>query len=353
MGLAVGSRRHGMSYPLFQWCFLIALFLGVFGQLSLGSGQSSGDPFVIRTIVVDKSGHGHFSTIQAAVDAIPWNSQKWICIFVKAGLYEEKVIIPKEKPYIYLKGEGKRKTNVVWDDHDSVVQSPTFMSMADNFFAKSITFTNSYNLPTGKNGNPRTPAVAAMIAGDNSSFYRCGFHGVQDTLWDFQGRHYFKRCTISGAVDFIFGSGQSIYDRCTIAATAATLGPGLSGYITAQGRSSPEETNGFVFKGCNVVGTGTTLLGRPWRGYARVLFYNTNMSHIVVPRGWDAWYSASREHQLTFAEESCYGVGSDMSQRVEWVKKLSQEKVKELTSMNFIGGDAWIRSQPRTRILSY
>lgn len=70
---------------------------------------------------------------------------------------------------------------------------------------------NSYNSPNVGNENPRVPAVAAMITGDKNSFYRCGFSGVQDTLWDDQGRHYFNHCTIEGAVDFIFGAGQSIY----------------------------------------------------------------------------------------------------------------------------------------------
>jgi hypothetical protein len=69
---------------------------------------------------------------------------------------------------------------------------------------------NSYNFP--HDNNPRLPAVAAMITGDKTAFYQCGFAGVQDTLWDEAGRHYFKRCTIQGAVDFIFGSGQSIYE---------------------------------------------------------------------------------------------------------------------------------------------
>lgn len=64
---------------------------------------------------------------------------------------------------------------------------------------------------------------------------------------------------------------------------------GLAGFITAQGRSDPKDTNGFVFKGCNVIGTGRTYLGRPWREYARVVFYNSSLSDIVTPEGWDAW----------------------------------------------------------------
>ncbi|KAL0368590.1 UNVERIFIED_CONTAM: putative pectinesterase 29 [Sesamum calycinum] len=127
------------------------------------------------------------------------------------------------------------------------------------------------------------PAVAAMIQGDKSAFHRCGFFGLQDTLWDEQGRHYFRHCSIQGAVDFIFG------------AVVARALNGVPGYITAQGRSHAQDTNGFVFKNCNIVGNGKTFLGRPWREYARVVFYNTSMSSIVVPQGWDAWFSAGRE----------------------------------------------------------
>lgn len=48
--------------------------------------------------------------------------------------------IPYDKPYIILKGEGKRKTQIVWGDYFSTAQSPTFTSLADNTVAKSISF---------------------------------------------------------------------------------------------------------------------------------------------------------------------------------------------------------------------
>ena len=56
-----------------------------------------------------------------------------------------------------------------------------------------------------------TWAPAFYIQGDKVSFYRCGFIGIQDTLTDWQGRHYFESCYIEGAIDFIWGGGQSIY----------------------------------------------------------------------------------------------------------------------------------------------
>jgi len=69
---------------------------------------------------------------------------------------------------------------------------------------------NSYNNPI--NNKPIMPAVAAMVSGDKSYFFRVGFFGLQDTLWDDTGRHYYKLCTIQGAIDFIFGAGQSLFE---------------------------------------------------------------------------------------------------------------------------------------------
>ena len=54
-------------------------------------------------------------------------------------------------------------------------------------------------------------AVAALVDGDRSSFYGCGFFSVQDTLCDMAGRHYYENCVIGGAVDFIFSNARSIF----------------------------------------------------------------------------------------------------------------------------------------------
>ncbi|KVH90967.1 Pectinesterase, catalytic [Cynara cardunculus var. scolymus] len=287
------------------------------------SGGATGAKY--QTIVVDQSGRGNYTTIQAAIDAIPSDNMQWVCVYVKTGFYNEQIKIPSDKSMIYLKGDGKRKTYVVWNSNDSIETDATFTSEADDVVVKSISFINSYNYPLGSNDNPIAPALAAKISGDRSAFYRCGFMGVQDTLWDVSGRHYFKLCSIRGAVDFIMGSGRSIYERCTLSVIAGFLSP-QPGFITAQSRDDASETNGFVFKDCNVIGNGTTYLGRPWRGHARVLFYNST-------------------NDLMFAEDGCRGEGSDTSGRAGWVKRLSKEEVWKLTSMSYIDEEGWIKDQ--------
>nr|GMD83467.1 probable pectinesterase 29 [Ipomoea batatas] len=330
--------------------FLIFFFFFFFGLVN-GRWQYDEDAVVsVPTIHVDHSGlTTNFKTIQSAIDSIPSNNLRWIRISIKPGVYKEKVTIPGDKQYIYLKGEGTKRQRpiVVWDESQSLLASPTFSSNADNIKVENLHFVNSYNYPPKKSGGaPMKQAVAAMITGDKTAFYRCGFSGVQDTLLDAMGRHYFKHCTIEGAVDFIFGAGQSIYEECRIVVNAGSIGEGTIGYITAQGRSRAQDSNAFVFKNSEVVGNGRALLGRAWRSYARTIFYNSSLSNIVVPQGWDSWSNKDYEHQLTFAEVECYGPGSDTSKRVPWEARLSQEMVKYFTSMDFIDGDQWIRKQP-------
>lgn len=57
-----------------------------------------------------------------------------------------------------------------------------------------------------------TWAPAAAIAGDKASFYQCAFISLQDTLSDAKGRHYFYGCYVEGAIDFIWGNGQSMFE---------------------------------------------------------------------------------------------------------------------------------------------
>ncbi|XP_057740624.1 probable pectinesterase 55 [Arachis stenosperma] len=334
-------------------------------------------------IIVDSSGHGNFSTIQSAIDSVPSNNKNWVSINVKPGIYREKVTIPTDKPYIILKGSEKMRTWVEWDDHNTTAQSPTFQSMADNIVVKSISFRvtnhlylinyiilclflfhlleknlnilkkfkfifllfcfvqqNTYNNSINKNF--RVPALAALISGDKSYFYKVRFFGLQDTLWDNQGKHYYKFCTIQGAVDFIFGAGQSLFERCNINVIGRALGEGFVRYITAQGREHPKDSNGFVFKNCSISGDGSIFLGRPWRPYARVLFYSTNMTNIIQPAGWNLWDSSQNVDNIMFAEYDNFGPGSNTSKRVDWITKLNLETVNMMTSTTFIDSEGWL-----------
>ena len=43
---------------------------------------------VSRTITVDLSGRGDFSSVQQAIDSVPHNNNLWTLIHIKAGIYK-------------------------------------------------------------------------------------------------------------------------------------------------------------------------------------------------------------------------------------------------------------------------
>ncbi|CAN1161805.1 Putative pectinesterase 52 [Linum perenne] len=233
--------------------------------------------------------------------------------------------------------------------------SATFTSWPSNVVAKGITFKNTHNLgkPIPKiyeSSEQVVPALAARIYGDKSAFYDCGFIGVQDTLWDVQGRHYYLNCYIEGAVDFIFGNGQSFYEVCTLNVQNTKIRVTGGGFITAQKRSGSNDPGGFVFSGGQVVGDGgiQTLLGRAYGPFSRVIFHSTFLSSVVSPLGWDAWHFVGKEGNFLYAETDCSGPGSDTSKRVPWEKKISSSEFNQFSRQMFIDQDGWIETQPTT-----
>ncbi|XP_006658052.3 probable pectinesterase 66 [Oryza brachyantha] len=344
------SRRHLLLL------LLLLLLLGVASFITTSSASSP----VSRTFTVDQRGGGDFRSVQSAVNFVPDGNREWIRIHVKAGSYKEKVTIPSEKPYILLEGDGSRNTDITFDAHahtgidelvtgggsGNVSNSPTFYSatfivLADNFVARNIAFKNTYN---ARDKSKPDQAVAALVGGDRSAFYDCAFHGFQDTLCDFVGRHYFRRCLISGGVDFVFGYGQSIYDGCTLESNMPPSMRRQPGWVTAHARLAAGSPGGFVFKGGSLRGSGRQYLGRAWNPFATVVFYRMSMADIVVPQGWQAWHSPDVS-SITFAEVECEGRGANKTGRVAWEKQLDEEQVHKFVDITFID-DGWLSKQP-------
>ncbi|KAK7259189.1 hypothetical protein RIF29_24789 [Crotalaria pallida] len=170
----------------------------------------------------------------------------------------EKVIIPINKPCIFLEGAGRNSTSVQWDDHGTAHHTATFDVTGNDTIVKDITFEV---LNTTR---------------------------VQDTLFDSYGRHYYQNCYIQGHTDFIFGEGQSIFEDCQIYFTCGNRRPRRDGCITANERRSADAPGGFVFKNCNINGTrAKTQLGRALvSGNPRVIIANSFLADVIRPEGW-------------------------------------------------------------------
>ncbi|ERN15196.1 probable pectinesterase 53 isoform X2 [Amborella trichopoda] len=298
-------------------------------------------------LTVDKNpAKGDFTTIQSAIDSLPFINLVRVVIKVNPGTYTEKVIIPAMKAFITIEGAGADRTEVQWGDTAQTVgptgqpigtfNSATFAVNSPYFIAKNITFKNTTPVP--KPGASGKQAVAFRISADTAAFLGCKFLGAQDTLYDHVGRHYYKDCYIEGSVDFIFGNGLSLYEGCHVHAIANNYGA-----LTAQNRMSLLEDTGFSFVNCKVTGSGALYLGRAWGAFSRVVFAYTYMDNIIIPRGWYNWGDPNREMTVFYGQYKCAGPGASFAGRVSWSRELTDEEAKPFISLSFIDGSEWIK----------
>ncbi|MDR0541300.1 MAG: right-handed parallel beta-helix repeat-containing protein [Dysgonamonadaceae bacterium] len=291
-------------------------------------------------IVVAKDGSGDYTTIQAAVDACPDNERK--VIFIKPGLYEEKVMIGSHSKassqIISLTGEDPQQVVITWDDYNgkSIVydgkgvtsgtpQSATMTINASDFYAENITFQNTY---TGKQ------AVALYNAGDRQVFKNCRITGYQDTHYLKKGRRsYFYNCYIEGGTDYICAGGTAVFDNCTLHSlrngSYITAAEDITAYTSANGK---RYYYGFIFRNCTLISSAgiEVFLGRPWQETSSSVFIGCKMQNIK-PEGWSVWQGNNNHLSAFFAEyQSLDSSGNllDVSNRVSWSYQLSAEEVE-------------------------
>ncbi|KAK1317574.1 putative pectinesterase 67 [Acorus calamus] len=294
-----------------------------------------------RTILVGLSGKEDFKSVQAAIDSVPDGNSDWIIIHVRAGVYREKVYIPESKPYIFLRGNGKGRTAIVWGDTSADnTESATFRVDADNFLAFGISFKNDARIVSAEL-SPDNQTVAAAVAGDKAAFYHCAFYSAHNTLFDYKGKHYYDNCYIQGTVDFIFGRGQSIFHSCEIFVVGDKRVK-IHGSIVAQNRQSADEDSGFVFLKGKVYGIGGVYLGRTRGSHSRVVFAKTYLSKTIVPEGWTNWSYDGDTEDVLHGEYACKGPGSFPIRRVSWSKQLTEEEAAPYLSIDFINGKEWL-----------
>ncbi|XP_021831927.1 putative pectinesterase 11 [Prunus avium] len=156
------------------------------------------------SLTVDQSGKGDYTKIQDAIDAVPSNNVAPVSIWVRPGVYQEKVYVPADKPFIKMSGTNAEQTIVTWNQAGWINQTAVFAVWASDFTGRQLTIQNTYGA-VGK-------AVALRVSGDRAAFYGCRILSYQDTLLDDTGRHYYNSCYIEGATDFICGNAASFFE---------------------------------------------------------------------------------------------------------------------------------------------
>lgn len=277
------------------------------------------------TIVVSRDGTGNFRTLQEAIESARAFMDYTVTIYVKNGVYKEKVIVPSWVENIDIIGEDRDKTIITYDDHANINKMGTFRTYTVKVEGSDITFKN---LTIENNAAQLGQAVALHTEGDRLKFINCRILGNQDTIYTGAKftRLYFKDCYIDGTTDFIFGPSTALFEDCIIYSKR-------NSYVTAA--STPKEAKyGYVFKHCKLTaepGVDKVYLGRPWRPYAYTLFIECELGKHIVLAGWHNWGKQSNEETARYMEYKNTGEGANASERVAWSKQLTKKEAEAVT----------------------
>lgn len=277
-------------------------------------------------IVVSADGKGHFATIQEAVLSVRDYKPTRTTIFVRKGVYREKLIIPANKCDITIVGEQADSVIITNGDYASLNNMGTFRTWTVRVDGSGIRMENlTIENSAGRVGQ----AVALHVEGDRCEFVGCRLLGNQDTLFcgDGDSRQYFRQCHIEGTTDFIFGPATVWFEDCDIVCKQ-------NSYITAA--STPEGSRfGLVFCHCRISATDDVTrlyLGRPWRAYASTVFMQCSLPQCIAPEGWHNWGKVENEKTSRYAEHANSGPGADTERRVSWAAQLTDAEAQQITT---------------------
>lgn len=298
------------------------------------------------TLTVARDGSGEFRTVGEAVEVCRAFMEYRKVIYVKKGIYKEKVVIPSWLTNIEIIGENRDNTIITYDDHANIKLVGTDRPMGTfRTFTMKIEGSDIImrNITIENNAEKLGQAVALHTEGDRLLFVNCRFLGNQDTVYTGVAgtRLYFADCYIEGTTDFIFGPSTAWFENCEIRSK-------VDSYVTAA--STPQDVKyGYVFNNCLLTATdGVTkvFLGRPWRAYAHTLFMNCTLGSHITGAGWQNWkdyHDPAAEGIVRYAEYNNRGEGANTANRVAWSRQLTKKEALKITPAEVFGGDiSWI-----------
>jgi len=314
---------------------LIALIFGC----SFAVAQTANPQQYKYVFTVAKDGTGEFKYIQDAIDAMRVYPLASITLYIKNGLYNEKIELPATNTDVTFIGESVEKTIITFNDYSGRGKHTTFTSYTakisgNRFYAENITFANSAG-PVGQ-------ALALYVDADKAVFKNCKFLGNQDTIFAAgeNARQLFLDCYIEGTTDFIFGPSTAVFQNCSIKAKS-------NSYITAAS-TTPGKQFGYVFLDCKIVADSSVTklyLGRPWRAHAKTVFIRCELPKQIAAEGWNNWSNPANEQTVFYAEYKCSGEGAAAGQRVAWSKQLTEKEAKAYTLENIFSNNSLVKDE--------
>ncbi|MGD6751196.1 pectinesterase family protein [Streptomyces sp. BH105] len=234
------------------------------------------------TLYVDPHGAGDHLTVQAAASAA---TDPGHTLVIAPGTYRETVTVPATATgTTWIGATGDPRDTVVVYDNAAGTQKPdgsgtygttgsaTVTLRPDGFTAHHVTFANDW-LRADHPGITGTQAVAVKVTGDRSAFFQCRFLGHQDTLYADSpaltalSRQYFRDCYVQGDVDFVFGRGTAVFERCDFRTLDRTdLASAPYGFVFAPSTAGANPLGFLVTRGRigSTAPDGYYKLARPW-----------------------------------------------------------------------------------------
>ncbi|KAI9081043.1 hypothetical protein K1719_037023 [Acacia pycnantha] len=265
------------------------------------------------------------------------------------GVYHEYVHVMTNMTRVVMIGDGAHKTRITGNrnfvDGIGTFRTATVAVDGDFFVAMKIGFENSA-------GPEKHQAVALRVQGDMAVLYKCAMDGYQDTLYAHAMRQFYRDCTISGTVDFIFGDAVSVFQNCTFVVRKPLEEQQC--IVTAQGRKDRHQPTGIVIQGGSIVADSKfyadrlknkVYLARPWKIYSRTIFMETFMDDLIDGDGFLPWEGTLGLETCYYAEYNNSGPGSDKSKRTKWggIKNITPQQANTWMPLNFFKGDKWIK----------
>ncbi|GAB4825640.1 hypothetical protein Ancab_008514 [Ancistrocladus abbreviatus] len=300
-------------------------------------------------VVVAQDGSGQFRAISDALRAYPKGFNGRYIIYVKAGVYNEQIVVEKGLDNIFMYGDGPRRTLVTgrksFKDGITTYKTATFAVIGNGFLCRSMGFQNT----AGPEGHQ---AVALRVQSDRSAFYNCRIDGFQDSLYTQAHVQFYRNCVISGTIDFIFGDGTALIQNSLIIVRRPM--DNQQNTVTAQGRNDPRETTGIVIHNCRIVPEQSlypdrfkipTFLGRPWKMHSMTVIMESTLADFIQPAGWMPWAGNFALDTLFYREYANRGPGASTARRVRWrgygvIKDRGQAML--YTARSFLQGAEWL-----------
>ena len=323
---------------------LICLICAVCGVITV-QAKNYDNP---DTLFVARDGTAEFRNVSEAIEVCRAFMEYHKVIYVKKGVYKEKLVSPQWLTNIEICGEDRDQTIITWDDHANIKAdiTPLTTSGAAQKIGTFRTFTLKIqgskitlkNITIENNSARLGQAVALHTEGDRLTFVNCRFLGHQDTIYtgNAKTRLYFKDCYIEGTTDFIFGPSTAWFEHCQILCKA-------NSYITAA--STPQDVAyGYIFNNCSIScaeGVDKVYLGRPWRDYGYTLFMNCQLPRQIRPEGWHQWRPEAVK-TARYMEYNNTGEGAATDKRVPWSRQLTKKEASKITlEAVFAINDVW------------